>query len=332
MKDGMVEGLLLVCRKPAHGLSQCGLVLLGSLLFGCATPAGLEGIPGARQHIANGALVPLAVGSLASAPVAPLATWIPEEKPNGHLELGRFTYWWLGGIEFSQDRGEFGESNAYMQFTGDTSWRKNSLWPKGGNIVTPDGRDWGDMHTSFDLMLGTVSAITEEPGPGIGDPFLTSKKALSMRLGVDWRPIKLLSKAEGKDHYDILTFGPIAQGGFHTLTEAPGNLERIDTVNSWAALGFRIGAVRQEQGKVNPPLLRHIDFTYGYHENYDDWRLMIDAILRSDPDSGFFLAANAVLGEGEDDVRVMAGISLDLEGLSSAVKGLTQILPGGKKK
>ncbi len=247
-----------------------------------------------------------------------------DKKPGGaHLSLGRFTYWWLGGMEFSQDKSEFSETNAYIQFTGDTSWRNEPVWSTNDGIACK--YDPGDVHTSFNLELGSVSAIKEPTMPGDTE-FLTSKKALSLTLGVSSRPYKLIS--EGDMVRDVLFLGPLLQGGFHTLTDAPESDEDIDTVNGWASLGFRIGAFKQSKDEMNPPLLRYVDITYGYHENYDDWRIMIEASLRTDPNTGFFLGTRAHVGEGEDDVRVMAGIALNLEGLQNMVGGFSEIFTG----
>jgi hypothetical protein len=225
------------------------------------------------------------------------------------LSLGRFTFEFLGGAEFSQDRNEFSEVNLYLKFCGDTGWRRESEH-------APACGDFADVHTLIDLSLASIPTEQEEPGSG---EFVTSKKAVTFAFGVESRAIKLNPVDEHS-----LFLGPLARGGFQTLTEPAEANEDVDSVNSFWGVGLRMGDYA-DLAQFNPPLQRYVEVYYGGYEAFGAQRWTFDALLRTDAASGFFVGAKAIVGPGQDDVRVFAGFALNLGALSTAVDSFGQV-------
>ena len=249
-----------------------------------------------------------------------------EEKESGASHSGRFTYEILTGVEFSQDKGEFSEENFLLRFVGDTSWRRESAYP-----------DWylswlNDVHSSVAVTLSSIPAkeIDTDTATGTTDEFLTSKKAVTFAFGAESRWFKLAEVGPEKEK-QTLFFGPIVRGGFSTLTESAEDTatvtEDVDSVNSFYGAGIRIGeGPASTDDDFNPRLVRYVDVHYSHYENLDGNRLTFDALLRPKSGKGFFIGARALVGEGEDDVRIYAGISLSTDALESAISGLSGLI------
>ena len=242
---------------------------------------------------------------------------------------GRFVYEILTGVEFSQDDGEFSEENFFLRFVGDTSWRTDSRDEK---------LSWfGDVHTSAAITLATIPVVETTTDMGMTtDEFITSKKAVSFAFGVESRTWKLGSTGDGQ----TLFVGPILRGGFSTLTEdakdeTMGTVtveEDVDSVSSFYGGGIRIGegpsivpGVKEDE-PFNSQLVRYVDIHYSRYENLDGNRVTFDALLRPKSGKGFFLGARALVGEGKDDVRIYAGISISAEAIENAITGLSGLI------
>lgn len=225
-----------------------------------------------------------------------------------HPRKGRFVYEILTGVEFSQDREEFSEENFFLRFAGDTSWHTDHH--------VEERSSWlGDVHSSVAITLASIPA----PETDGSEEFLTSKKAVSFSFGAESRAWKLPGEES------TLFVGPILRGGFSTLLDSPDANEDVDTVSSFYGAGFRIGEMPKLRDSCNATLIRFVDVHYSRYEYLDDeWRWTFDALLRprTESASGFFLGARALVGSGEDDVRIYAGISIDPEAVEKAISSI----------
>lgn len=255
---------------------------------------------------------------------------------------GRFTYGLLGGAEFADSDENFSKAVPYIVFSGETYWG-----PQRAGLPTAllaasaedaqllrlthdDESGWSDFHTWIAIKADSIPTNATDPNAPT-KTVLESEKALTLATALEWRPWRCARFAQGDKPEDCtqsaLTLGPLIKGGIQTLTDDPGAGQ--DSVNNYWGIGFRIAETEPRAFlRRDTPLLRCVDVFYGEYEALDDPKITIEGTLRLSEKSGFFVGFRTVLGSGDDDVRLVAGLGIDLSKLESAVRGLAGTVAG----
>lgn len=263
------------------------------------------------------------------------------------------------GIQFSAQAGDFSKQDAVLGYFSDTlisEWGETQKFrwhtffnldlvaiPNKEAVADEDGTDDSEGDSSGTStpvagtsvasigMTGALPAVSQQrEGNGTDssfETFLASRKSLALEIGtyLAWEFF-----AVGDD---VLTIGPLLEGGIATITEkdlvaSDGTTITVDdTVKHFFAIGARFTHhQRVTQEKVNPEMLRTVDVLYGMFENFrspttDDLepRVLFKAWLRIPGSLPIYTGVAANLGEGPDDLRLFAALQFDLNKIVGAV-------------
>lgn len=182
--------------------------------------------------------------------------------------------------------------------------------------------DPGNLHTRISLQLGSIPTIETASD---GD-FVTSKKSFIGSAGIDWRAIRM-EWYRGR----TLAFGPSVMWGLQTAEPAE-NQGNLDSVNYLWGAGLRMSEGSTETlSDLNPRHGRHLAVYYGGYEQFgDSERLTVEGVLQPDG-SGPFVGLQGIVGKGKDDVRLFAGVNLELSTLADLVTANLPIKAAAEK-
>jgi hypothetical protein len=143
---------------------------------------------------------------------------------------------------------------------------------------------------------------------------------------MDWRLFKRLeSKApDGGSVRNGFTLGPSAFYSVQSFREdvdpAAVNSTTENVTRAWGA-GMRVMQFSVDSKKPNAnPLPRHfLGVYYGDDQAIGNNRVFVESALLLDKTYGLFIGFEANLGPGEDDLRVMVGVTTTLERITSAI-------------
>lgn len=228
------------------------------------------------------------------------------------LTKGRFAFSLVAGVEFAQDKEEFSETTPLVTFHGDTAWGTtiSEFRPiDSGFRCVP-----GDVHTTIDLGFSAIP--TEEQNAG-GTPagIVTSRKAITAQVGLDWRPLHFPLDDVGSQ--SELFVGPSIRVGLQSLAEREDGSD-VDSVNNFELVGFRLGEFDATQQSDNPVLTRWVAVYYGNYESFGHDRVAVEAVLTI-ADSGLFVGTSFIGGSGPDDLRFFVGFTSSFSKLVASI-------------
>ncbi len=192
------------------------------------------------------------------------------------------------------------------------------------------------LHTGVNLALSSI-AVTDPMQGSNATSFADYADLFGGEVYVHYQPgwrkkdstYSLKKKNRNKDKpYDSFRFGFIAKAGFAQRESLPN--DGGDTAISRYGIGatfthHRTSAATAKEDNFNIMPLRYIEFIPTVYEDYagrkDNLRLVINGGLRinalGNDGIPFYTGIHANLGEGPDDVRLVAGLIFDLDKLAS---------------
>jgi hypothetical protein len=233
---------------------------------------------------------------------------------------GPYTYGFYTGVVLSQSRDDFSEQDFFLRFRSD-------LALTGVGEVSRDGSDClfvspTDLHTLLDLAL--TSASSEEQD-ATSQQFLDSRKSFRGSMSMDWRLFKRLESKPKKDGSRRgFALGPSAFYSVQSFREgvAPEavNSTTENVTRAWGA-GMRVMqfSYNPESPEANPLPRHFLGVYYGDDQAIGNNRVFVESALLLDETYGLFIGFEANLGPGEDDLRVMVGVTTTLERITSAI-------------
>ena len=248
----------------------------------------------------------------------------PEDKKDAKpkewgVSDGPYTYGFYTGVVLSQSRDDFSEQDFFLRFRSDlalTGTPKMSTRDSDRLFVSPT-----DFHTLLDLALTSASSQEED---ATSQQFLDSRKSFRGSMSMDWRLFKRLESALGDGVRNGFALGPSAFYSVQSFREdvAPEavNSTTENVTRAWGA-GMRVMQFSFDAKKSNAnPLPRHfLGIYYGDDQAIGNNRVFVESALLLDRAYGLFIGFEANLGPGEDDLRVMVGLTTTLEQITGAI-------------
>lgn len=245
----------------------------------------------------------------------------PAKAKEWGVSDGPYTYGFYTGVVLSQSRDDFSEQDFFLRFRSDlalTGTPKMSRPDSDRLFVSPT-----DFHTLLDLALTSASSQEED---ATSQQFLDSRKSFRGSMSMDWRLFKRLeSKSEdGETVRNGFALGPSAFYSVQSFREdvdaAAVNSTTENVTRAWGA-GMRVMQFSVDSKKPNAnPLPRHfLGVYYGDDQAIGNNRVFVESALLLDKTYGLFIGFEANLGPGEDDLRIMVGVTTTLERITSAI-------------
>lgn len=234
---------------------------------------------------------------------------------------GPYTYGFYTGVVLSQSRDDFSEQDFFLRFRSDlalTGTPKMSRPDSDRLFVSPT-----DFHTLLDLALTSASSQEED---ATSQQFLDSRKSFRGSMSMDWRLFKRLESqsTDGETVRNGFALGPSAFYSVQSFREdvdsAAVNSTTENVTRAWGA-GMRVMQFSVDSKKPNAnPLPRHfLGVYYGDDQAIGNNRVFVESALLLDKTYGLFIGFEANLGPGEDDLRIMVGVTTTLERITSAI-------------